>query len=388
MTKNKKIVFWGTYDTGKPRVRLLRQGILSMGFELIECHSDIWEGIEDKSQVTAVYQKVSLMFRWFLCYPKLIYKYLRLPKHDLVLISYPGLVDVLFIRFFAWMRGVPVAWDVFISIYDTIVCDRLMIGHHHPLSYLIYYLESLSIRFADWVFMDTQAHARRLETLFKLRAGVCGAVWVGVEIEKFSVALKKSNLLPKANPLSPLRILFYGQFIPLHGIQYIVEAAHILSAENIEWLLIGKGQEADHIRQMLVEYSLPRLRWIDWVNYTELVNWIDYSDLCLGIFGTSLKAANVIPNKIFQITAVGKPIITRDSSAIRELLSHHPPCVYLIQAGNANALVKAIREHMALLENSSLCNCHKELRNQINVTAIGTQFNGLFMKNIKFGEKK
>lgn len=364
-----KIVLWGTYDTGKPRVRLLREGIRKNGFELIECHTEIWNGIEDKSQISSTFSKLALMFRLFSCYPYLIWRYLRLPAHDLVLVSYPGLFDVLCIRCFAWLRRVPVAWDVFISAYDTVIDDRRMFGVRHPVSRALWGVEWLAVRAADAIFMDTEAHARRLEGLFHLRDGECGMVWVGAETEKFP-----ASPTAVSKPGKPLQVLFYGQFIPLHGIEYIVEAAGLLRDEEIDWLLIGKGQETPRIREMLANAPLPRLRWLEWVGYPDLITWIQQADICLGIFGNSKKAANVIPNKVYQIIAAQKPLITRDSPAIRELLLHNPPCVALIPASNAHALANAVKSHANILANGNTPPCHADLANKIDAAAIGVQF--------------
>jgi glycosyltransferase involved in cell wall biosynthesis len=376
-----KIVLWGTYDTGKPRVRLLRDGIRTNGFELTECHADTWDGIEDKSQVKGIYSKFSLLLRLLACYPCLIWRYLRLPAHDLVLVSYPGLLDVLLIRCFAWLRGVPVAWDVFISAYDTLVDDRRMLKVRHPAAHVLWGLEWLALRAADGVFMDTQAHAKRLEKLFQLRDGKCGAVWVGAETEKFPAARQAVVRQQQKS----LQLLFYGQFIPLHGIEYIVEAARLLSHEDIDWILIGKGQEPSHIHAMLNDRPLPRVHWHEWADYQDLINWIQQADVCLGIFGTSEKAANVIPNKVFQIIAAQKPLITRDSPAVRELLQHCPPCVSLVLPGNARALADAVLQHAAAANNKKENRCHADLSSQIDAKAVGAQFRAwlLSKKNFK-----
>src|SRR3546814_10446668 len=61
--------------------------------------------------------------------------------------------------------------------------------------------------------MDTHAHARRIEHLFGLGNGSCGSVWVGAETEHFS-----SSLLASRTGARPMHVLFYGQFIPLHGV--------------------------------------------------------------------------------------------------------------------------------------------------------------------------
>ena len=297
-------------------------------------------------------------------------RYLRLPAHDLVLVSYPGLFDVLVIRCFSWLRRVPVAWDVFISAYDTVVDDRRLFSVRHPVARVLWGLEWLAARAADGIFMDTEAHARRLERLFRLPDGECGMVWVGAETEKFST----SPAVPP-QPGKPLQVLFYGQFIPLHGIEYIVEAAGLLRDEEIDWILIGKGQETLRIREMLAKAPLPRLRWLDWVDYPDLITWIQQADICLGIFGNSEKAANVIPNKVYQIIAAQKPLITRNSPAIRELLQHGPPCVSLVPAANAAALAHAVKSYADnMLANDGTLGCHANLADRIDAAAVGAQF--------------
>lgn len=364
-TAVRRVVLWGTCDTGKPRVRILRDGLRAQGVEVIECRSDIWSQVQDKSQV-GVARWLGLLFRVVLAYPLLVWRYLRLPEHDWVLLGYPSIPDVFVIRLFAWLRGARIAMDWFLCAYDTVVLDRRLIGRKHPLSLLLWSTEWFAIRLADAVFMDTQAHARRMEDLFGLQEGRCGAVWVGVERGMFTAREGTAH----AHCNERLRVLFYGQFIPLHGAPTIVEAARLLRDEPVEWLMIGRGQESGRIRAMLEEDPLPRLRWLEWVEYERLVEHIAGADLCLGVFGSSEKAGSVIPNKVFQVIAAGKPIITRDSPGIRELLDHDPPCVYLIPASDSTALAATIKEHAA---RQRPLRCHPGRLLRIDEAAIGGQ---------------
>ena len=139
-----------------------------------------------------------------------------------------------------------------------------------------------------------------------------------------------------------LKVLFYGQLIPLHGIATIVEAARLLRDEPIDWLLVGRGQDSALLAGLLAREPLPRVRWIEWIEYGDLLAHIADADLALGIFGTSDKAASVIPNKVFQVLAAGRPLVTRDSPAVRELLVHAPPWVQLVPPGDAASLAAAI----------------------------------------------
>lgn len=336
-----RVVLWGTCDTGKPRVRILLEGLRSNGVEVIECRATAWDGIEDKSQIAGPRGWARVLARILLSYPALLWRYLRLPRHDWVLLAYPAIPDIFVLRLFAWLRRTPIAMDWFLSAYDTVVLDRRLVGPRHPLARLLWAVEALAVRLADRPFLDTRAHATRLEALFRLPTGRCGRVWVGVEDTVFRDPSPPS---PDARERAgDRRVLFYGQFIPLHGVPVIVEAARLLRDAPIDWVLVGRGQEAARVRALLDASPLPRLHWREWVDYGELLGHIRSADLCLGIFGTSDKAASVIPNKVFQALAAGAPVITRDSPAIRELLDALPHApLQCVPAGDPAALAAAV----------------------------------------------
>lgn len=332
-----RVVLWGTGDSGKPRVRILRDGLRACGVELVDCRFDVWAGVRDKSQVGA-WQWIRILLRIAVAYPVLLWRYARMPRHDWVLLAYPAFPDIFVARLAATLRGARIAMDWFLSAYDTVVCDRAMVAPRHPVAWALRGLEWLGVRLADRVFMDTAAHAGRMEQLFSLPAGSCGSVWVGVEAGAFP----RRSGHARREPGRPLRVLFYGQFIPLHGIGTIIEAARLLRDEPVEWHLVGTGQEASRVRAMLAAAPLPRLRWTEWVEYGQLADLVAEADVCLGIFGNSAKAASVVPNKVFQAVAVGTPVITRDSPAIREFLD--PACIEasVVPPGDPPALATAL----------------------------------------------
>lgn len=366
-----RILCWGTYDTSKPRTRLLLEGLRLAGAEVIECRADIWRGVVDKSQVRGPRQRLGIMVRWLLAYPRLAWRLIRTPRPDVVLIGFPGVLDMLVAAPIARLRGIPLVWDMFMSLYDTIVEDRQLLRRDSIPARLLHALERFALRRADLVFLDTQAHARRIEQLFGLPAGSAGAVWVGVETEHFHASPVVQTDTDATLDPSPLRVLFYGQFIPLHGIDTIVQAARLTRDEPIEWQLIGKGQEADRIKAMLVEQPLSKVQWDAWVDYPQLHQRIAAADICLGIFGASAKAASVIPNKVFQIVAMGRPLITRDSPAIREMLDDTPPCVSLVPPAKAEALAAAVRAFAR--QDRPLVPCHGSLQGKLGARAIGQQ---------------
>jgi hypothetical protein len=121
-----RVVVWGTYDLGKPRVRILLRGLRENGVEVTECHRVVWGGIEDKSQISGWKDKLLLGLRWLAAYPALVYRYLRLPNHDAVLICYMGHADVLVLWPFAKLRRKPIIWDAFLSLCNCSTAGNSM----------------------------------------------------------------------------------------------------------------------------------------------------------------------------------------------------------------------------------------------------------------------
>jgi glycosyltransferase involved in cell wall biosynthesis len=332
-----RIVYWGTYDIGKPRNRIIIQGLKENGVQVIECHANVWEGVEDKSQLSGIKPKLNRFFLLLKSYPLLIYRYLRLPPHDVIIVGYMGQFDVFFIWFFAKLRGVPVCWDVFLSLYDTVVIDRKIVSTKSIFAFLLYLLEWFASRAASLLLLDTRAHAQYFEELFRLPPHSVQHVYVGAELTIF----KRNVVVQKHKEI--FTVLFYGQFIPLHDIDTIVHAAKILSksSKKIRFVLIGKGQEQPRIDALIGELGIKTIQRISWVNYDKLIDYIHEADICLGIFRASGKATRVIPNKVYQILAASKPLITGDTQAVRELFDENP-ILRFVEPGNPEALATAI----------------------------------------------
>ena len=367
-----RVVYWGTYDKGKPRNRILLEGLRLNGVEVTEINYDLWNGVEDKSQIFGISRKLLIIFRWVFSYPRLIYRFITLPRNDAIVIGYLGHLDVLAIWLFAKLKRTPVVWDAFISLYDTVIFDRKIINRFNPFSILLYCGEWLSCRAADQILLDTEAHARLFRDLYKVSGSKVKHVFVGMEPDKF-LNIRTSEIVKCARKNKTLTVLFYGEFIPLHGVDTIFSAAKLLEQESIEWMIIGKGQEAGKMQNYLKKSPVDKLFWKEWVEYEELANHISQADICLGIFGNSAKAANVIPNKVYQIIASRKPLITRDSPAIRELISREVQGVLLVSPASPAGLADAVLRMAGTLD-SLPGNLHEDIIPRFMPEVLGKNF--------------
>jgi glycosyltransferase involved in cell wall biosynthesis len=102
------------------------------------------------------------------------------------------------------------------------------------------------------------------------------------------------------------------------------------------------------------------------------VGYIHAADMCLGIFGESGKAGRVIPNKAYQVLSCGKPLITRDSEAIRELFPFQVPGILLIPPGDPDLLAQAVLD-MAGALSSLPANLHESIQEPIRPQIVARQ---------------
>src|SRR4029453_511297 len=129
--------------------------------------------------------------------------------------------------------------------------------------------------------------------------------------------------------------LFVGKLIPLHGIDTILAAARL--TPELPFRIVGSGQ-----LESLLDDRPANVEWAPWVEYRELRDEHSRAGVALGIFGTSSKAARVIPNKAFQALACGTPLVPADPPAARELLTDGKDAL-LVPPGEPAALAAALR---------------------------------------------
>jgi glycosyltransferase involved in cell wall biosynthesis len=129
-----------------------------------------------------------------------------------------------------------------------------------------------------------------------------------------------------------------------------MNAALKLREEEIEFVLVGKGRELNWCKNFVKKNELKNVKFVKPVPLHKLSTFINLANVCLGLFGNSSKARKVIPTKIFEYSAMKKPIISAETPAIKELFSHKKN-IFLCEPENPNALANAILE---LKNNSAL----------------------------------
>lgn len=331
-----RFCLFGTYTIaeGYPVNRVLATGLERAGHTVEVCRVEAWGPFVHRTlSKLRPLGLLRLAWRLLRAHVRLARRYRRAAAHDWVLVGYPGYLDVHLAR---RLSRCPVALVSFISVYDTIVGDRGRLGEASWPARLLWRVDRAAFRAADAVLVDTDAQARYYAERFGLEPERFVRSFVGEDDDLFA----RRPARPRRDVLE---VLFFGTYVPLHGIDTILDAAQLLRDEtDVRFTLVGSGQLYEPLRERARRLDLAAVFVGRWVSSAELVDRIDAADVCLGIFGTTAKAARVIPYKVFDALAVGRAVVTRDSPAIRELLTHETSAL-LCPPGDPPALAAAVR---------------------------------------------
>lgn len=306
-----RVAYFGTWERGYPRNDQVIAALESAGVEVDLVHAEMWAG-EHKFGLTPT------------VLPRLARAELYLARAtvpddaDAVVVGYPGHFDLWSAR----MHRKPVVFNAMVSLYDTFVEDRERFRDGSVPANVLRRLDRAAFRAADLVVSDTQSHADYMRELGDLdEVAVC---YVGAEERLFQPAWRRTE---------DFHVLFVGKLAPLHGLEVILEAARRLP--DVPFRVVGTGQ-LEHV----LEARPSNVEHIPWVDYEELPGLYAKAGCALGIFGSSGKAQRVIPHKTFQALAVGAPVVTSNTAAVRELLADGRDS--LLVERNADALAEAI----------------------------------------------
>lgn len=315
--RGRPVVFFGTYDDARhPRIRVLREALEHGGVEVIEIN---------ESQSVPTSRRVAMLRRpWLAALPiaELARAWISLGRRArrleveprFVVVGYLGVLDVHLAR---RLFSCPIVLDHLAPVAETAM-DRGLPGRR-----LLALVDRAAVRAADAVIVDTASD---------VADGKHHVVPVGASRLWFE---RRRTIRTDG----PLRVVFFGLFTPLQGCVHIAGAIERCAGrDDIEWTLVGSGQDAATVDRVLESGGVP-VRRIDHLPIDELATEVARHHVCLGIFGTGDKARRVVPNKVYQGASAGCAVVTSDTPNQRRTLG--TAAVY-VPAGDSQALAAAI----------------------------------------------
>jgi glycosyltransferase involved in cell wall biosynthesis len=368
------VCYFGTYRQAYSRNRIMMEGLRLAGVNVIECHEPLWHGVEDRIQIAGGgWMRPSFWWRVVKAYSCLIRKYRSVGVYDILIVGYPGQYDVFLARWLSWLRHKPLVWDVLNSMY-LITVERGIARKHGLTAKLIRFLEGLACRLPDRLILDSSTFVNWFQKTYRIGPERFRLVPIGADEDVFQQVIQEE--LSETGVDDDFVVLYYGTYIPNHGIDIIVEAANLLREDAaIRFELVGEGPEKLNAVNLVKKYNLMNIHFIDWLDPSELGQKIMTCDVCLGTFGDTLQASLTNNNKIYECFSLQKPVISGISPALPQGLKNGEH-LSLCERGNSRSLADAI---LALKDNPGLRRClgqngYQIFHEEFNQTYIGQVF--------------
>lgn len=117
-------------------------------------------------------------------------------------------------------------------------------------------------------------------------------------------------------------VSYVGTVGMAHGLRTILDAAHELSHREprIRFLIVGDGAELSALRRHAGDGGLSNVHFTGLVPRAAAKDYLDASDICLVTLKRSPVFRTVLPSKLFEAMAAGKPVILGVEGEAREVL--------------------------------------------------------------------
>jgi len=309
-------------------------------------------------------------------YPEILFRLVKTrvrDRPDLYVLTFRGQEILPLVLGLAGRK--PVVFDEFIVpiAYATGEAHRrsAAIVVKHTLARLSASMYSRWLRRCALILADTDQHAQLSSSVSGVPLAGYRSLPVGADETVFTPATRPTRTT------GPFTVLYYGNMLPLHGLDVVLSAAEQLSAHrDISFVLVGGGPATVELIAQ-ARANGAQIRGERWVEYESLPKLIASADLCLGgPFGNTPQAQNVVTGKTYQFLASGAPTLI-GANAASAAFTDRGDCL-IVGQGDAGALASKIlwaSQHREDLEQIGASG-RATFEERYSTTALAHQLNG------------
>lgn len=253
---------------------------------------------------------------------------------DVVLLSEFRLTHAPLAWLISRLRRARLVVDGFVGLHETAVDDWQSVRPGSLRALRLALADRLAVACADLFLIDTEVRAQQV------RRNSPTTPVLALPVGAPSWALPQAPL----ESTDPLRLLYYGNYIPLHGLDLIADALDRLDGRrSFEVTFLGSGSAREAlVRRVAASSWASSATFADPVPAGALASEIGGHHVVLGVFGASRKARTVVANKVWQGLACGRTVVTQDSHALDDIPAEVRPLLVASAPGSADALADTL----------------------------------------------
>lgn len=253
---------------------------------------------------------------------------------DVLVVPHMGDTSVLLVKPLSLILDTPLIYFSHNGLYFPHVRNQQL---HAPGSLgarLLFGLDWLMHRLADRVIVFSAASGTLFSDTFDVPAERYKVIYIAVTESKFNTATSASEL-------SVPDVLYWGNFLPHHGVKTMIEAAAALP--ETEFMFIGDSEHRPAFIEHADRLGATNIEFPGFVPFPVLVWAITEADVVLGPMGDNPQTEFTVGTKVAEAAYLQKAIVVADQPGIREVFADRMDAA-LVSPGSTDGLVEAIEE--------------------------------------------
>ena len=265
-----------------------------------------------------------------------------LRKPDLVIATSPQLLVGLSGWWLARVNGVPFVFevrDLWPESLAAVGMGREQSALHRGLAGIAGFL----YRSSDRLVVVTPAFKEHLIRHWRVPAGKIVVVENGVDTRLFGRLACNVALRRELEADEKFVVSYIGTIGAAQGLETLLEAASRLRerAPQVLFLVVGEGAEKARIISLARARGLDNVRFVDQQQREKIPAYISTSDACLVLLKKTELFKTVLPTKMLEFMACGRPVILGVDGHARQVLEQAKAGVF-VEPEDAGALGEAV----------------------------------------------
>lgn len=331
-----KICFFGTYDRTYSSNRLILQGLRENNVPVVEINAHTKVTLLNSQAHMSWKQILKRIIKKYKIFSEFAKNYMEFIKTDVIYVGYPGHVDLFAAYLFAKLFNKKLVFNPLLIVYVGFSEEQGILGKNSLLGKTIKIAEGIGYKLCDMVFADTPNQKEFLKKNFGIKDEKIRVLPIGADNKGYEYSEYKNTQGKKVN------VVYYGLYAPMHGVEYIVDAANILKNDaDVIFTMVGSGNKYEETFNKARDLGLTNIKFYPDVFEGGHLRYLQGADIFLGFLKKHPTIDKVIPNKVYQGLALGRAVITADSPVIRSVFKDREN-MYFVEPSNSAVLAKAI----------------------------------------------
>ncbi|MBI3981072.1 glycosyltransferase family 4 protein [Candidatus Microgenomates bacterium] len=330
-----RICFFGTYDPNYTSNKLILNGLSRNNIEVIEVNVPIAVTKLDSQEEMSWSNLLKRILRKYKMLGKIWSQRKDLQRSDVIYVGYPGHFDVFIAFIAAKIFHKKLIFNPLLVIYTGFSEEQGLLKKSSLMGILIKFFEGTAYKLCDLIFADTPFQKKYLENIFGVPEEKIKILSIGADDEFYKYH-------PLNNESKSIKVVYYGLYSPIHGVEHIIEAARLSQKnKNIKFIMVGQGNTFSKNYERAKSLELKNIEFYHHIDQSLHPKIIQQADVFLGFLQKHPSVERIIPNKIYQGLSLGKVVLTADAPVIRSVFEPGKN-IYVCQAGNPQSLYEAL----------------------------------------------